>query len=143
MKPAGALAWSCLLRPEGVVLDGPRLSSFDAFLLLHVVENVVKQVIFLACTARAGSGGVALVAEGGVLLFRLAKDAKARVLLVGALAPPGSLVEEVSVVVTLRHVGAAAQVLEELIGIIPFIGCLLRPSGSSRSSPGILLLLLA
>lgn len=42
MKPAGALAWSCLLRAEGVVLDGPRLSSFNAFLLLHVVQNVIK-----------------------------------------------------------------------------------------------------
>jgi hypothetical protein len=59
------------------------------------------------------------------------------------LAASGSLIEEISVVVSLRHVGAAAQVLEELIGIIPFVGCLLRPRGSSRSTPGILLLLFA
>jgi hypothetical protein len=59
------------------------------------------------------------------------------------LAPPGRIVEEISVIVSLRHIGAAAQVFEELIGIIPFIGCLLGPSGSGGSSPGILFLLLA
>jgi hypothetical protein len=143
MKAAGALAWSCLLRPEGVVFDGPRLSRFNTFLLLHVVQNVIKQVIFFTCTARPGTSGVTLVPESGILLFGLSKDTKARVLLIGALAPPGRLIEEISVIVTLRHEGAAAKVLEELVRIIPFIGCFQRPSWSSRSSPGILLLLLA
>ena len=145
MEAAGALARSGLLRAEGVVLGGLRLSRLNALLLLHVVQDVVKKVVLLDCPARAGPGGVALVAESGVLLllFGLSEDAEARILLVGALAAPGRIVEEISVIVSLRHVGATAQVLEQLIGIIPFIGCLLGPSGSGGSAPGILFLLLA
>ena len=67
-------AWWGILRPKGVILDRPaRLapSRLNTLFLLHVVQNVVKEVVFFACTARAASSGVALVPKGGVLLLQL------------------------------------------------------------------------